>query len=303
MTLKDLQKALYNCYAKDLCYPSVQKSWSEENKCLGMCAITALLIQDYLGGNIAKIYVDNVSHYFNMINNEIIDLTASQFSNVIDYSNSMLALREQMLKNENTSLRYHLLKERVTKELLQEIDKRVHNCFACKNLVEKFPNASTVFLGENNDIVLVGEAPANNGWRKSGMLWKDVTGKVLPSGVVLQKLFSILDRDIFKTTFLEAVKCYPLERRNLKVCSLHCKEILMEQLQILSPKLVIPLGEFPTRVLLGNEFTTFKDVVGKIYEVGSFKVLPIYHPSPISPKSYKGNVPIIDALKESGFCE
>ena len=92
-------------------------------------------------------------------------------------------------------------------------------------------------------------------------------------------------------------------RKNLKVCSLHCKEILMEQMQILNPKLVIPLGEFPTRVLLGNAFTTFKDVVGKIYEVGSFKVLPIYHPSPISPKSYKGNVPIIDALKESGFCE
>lgn len=280
-----------------------KKNWSEENKCLGMCAITSLIIQDYFEGNIGKIYVENVGHYLNLIDNEIVNLTASQFSTPVDYSNFMIISREKIIENENTILRYSLLKERVIRELLHEVDKKVHNCFACKKLVEKFPDVSTVFLGENNDIVLVGEAPANNGWRKSGMLWKDLNGKILPSGVVLQKLFSILDRDIFKTTFLEAVKCYPLERRNLKVCSLHCKEILMEQLQILSPKLVIPLGEFPTRVLLGNEFTTFKDVVGKIYEVGSFKVLPIYHPSPISPKSYKGNVPIIDALKESGFCE
>ncbi len=41
-------------------------------------------------------------------------------------------------------------------------------------------------------------------------------GKVLPSGVVLQKLFDIIDRNIFETTFLEAVKCYPLIRKNLK---------------------------------------------------------------------------------------
>ena len=47
-------------------------------------------------------------------------------------------------------------------------------------LVEKFPNSNTVYLGKDNDIVLIGEAPANNGWRKSKMLWKDVNGKVLP---------------------------------------------------------------------------------------------------------------------------
>ena len=48
------------------------------------------------------------------------------------------------------------------------------------------------------------------------MLWKDITGKVLPSGVVLQELFDIINRDIFETTFLESVKCYPVERKNLK---------------------------------------------------------------------------------------
>lgn len=119
----------------------------------------------------------------------------------------------------------------------------------------------------------------------------------MPSGVILQKLFDIIDRDIFETTFLESVKCYPLERKNLKACSKNCKNIMLKQLELLNPKLIITLGEFPTRNLLNFKFNKFQDVVGKMYEVDGYKILPIYHPSPISPKSYKGNLPIFEKIK------
>ena len=184
-------------------------------------------------------------------------------------------------------------------QLLRKIDDKVCCCEKCLNLVEKFPNDATIFLGKDNDIVLVGEAPANNGWRKSHKLWRDINGKILPSGVILQKLFDIIDRSIFETTFLEAVKCYPLERKNLKTCSINCNSIMLEQLNILKPKLIITLGEFPTRSLLDFNFIKFADVVGHVYEVNGYNILPIYHPSPISPKSYKGNVPIFENLKQS----
>lgn len=185
----------------------------------------------------------------------------------------------------------------MNQKLLKNIDNIVSKCQICQNLVEKFPNDATVFLGKNNDIVLIGEAPANNGWRKSHMVWRDSKGKTLPSGIILQKLFDIINRDIFETTFLEAVKCYPLERKNLKTCSINCKTILLKQLEILKPKLIITLGEFPTRTLLPIKFKKFNEVVGNIYEINDYKVLPIYHPSPISPKSYKGNIPIFEKLK------
>ena len=184
------------------------------------------------------------------------------------------------------------------KELLYQIDRKVYSCKACELLVDKFPNDTTVFIGKDNDIVLVGEAPANNGWRKSHKLWKDVNGKVLPSGVVLQKLFDIIDRNIIETTFLESVKCYQLERKNLKICFRNCKNIMLEQLKILNPKLILTLGEFPTRNLLNFKFNKFSDVVGNIYEVDSYRILPIYHPSPISPKSYTGNIPIFEKLRD-----
>lgn len=300
MNIKTIKKALLECYSKDMCYYKVQDNWNENNKCLGMCAITSLIINDYFGGDICKMHVDGISHYFNLIDNKVVDLTSSQFNYEINYNDYQIIYRNKML-TKDTKQRYNKLKSKLINKLLSEIDKEVYNCHKCENLVEKFPNDKTVFLGKDNDIVLVGEAPANNGWRKSHQLWKDINGKILPSEVVLQKLFDIIDRDIFETTFLESVKCYPLERKNLKVCSKYCKDIMLKQLKILNPKLIITLGEFPTRNLLNFKFGKFADVVGNIYEVEveGFKVLPIYHPSPISPKSYKGNIPIFEKLKES----
>ena len=145
---------------------------------------------------------------------------------------------------------------------LLSIDNRIHNCSLCTGLVDKFPNSPTLYLGKDNDILLIGEAPANNGWRKSGLLWRDTTGKMLPSGVVLQKLFDVIDRQVLDTSFLEAVKCYPLERKNLKICSNNCKQYMLEQIKIINPKIIITLGEFPTRTLLNFKFKKFSDVVG-----------------------------------------
>lgn len=214
MKIKQLQQALLNSYSQDLCYEKVRNHWTEENKALGMCAITALIVNDYFKGQIAKIKVDGISHYFNIIDNKIIDLTKTQFKSEIDYKDYKIVHRNDIL-TEDTKNRYQRLKKKVIKELLQKIDKEVYQCTLCQNLVEKFPNSNTVFLGNNNDIVLIGEAPANNGWRKSHMLWKDINGKILPSGVILQKLFDIINKDIFETTFLESVKCFPVEIKDL----------------------------------------------------------------------------------------
>lgn len=297
MNIENIQKTLLECYSKDLCYPKVQDNWNDNNKCFGMCAITSLIINDYFGGVICKIHVDGISHYFNLIEDRIIDLTSSQFNCDIDYKNYQIADREKIL-TDDTKHRYNVLKERLVNKLLKRVDGEVFNCKSCDKLVDKFPDDTTVFIGRDNDIVLIGEAPANNGWRKSHKLWKDVNGKILPSGVVLQKLFDIIDRDIFETTFLESVKCYPLERKNLKTCSKNCKNVMLQQLKILNPKLIITLGEFPTRNLLDFKFDKFADVVGNIYEVNGYKILPIYHPSPISPKSYSGNLPIFEKLRD-----
>lgn len=147
MNIENIKKLLLECYSKDLCYPKVRDYWNENNKCFGMCAITSLIINDYFGGDICKIYVDEISHYFNLINNEIVDLTASQFNHEIEYKDYQIVDRECVL-TEDTKKRYNTLKERLTKKLLKQVDEKVYSCKSCNKLVDKFPNDATVFLGK-----------------------------------------------------------------------------------------------------------------------------------------------------------
>ena len=180
---------------------------------------------------------------------------------------------------------------------LSDIDIEIHRCNLCSGMIEKFPNSKTVSIGKRNDIVILGEAPANNGWRKSGIAWYDVNHKLLPSGVVLQKLLDEINLKIEDTYFLEAIKCYPTDRKYLNKCSENCKKYLFKQLEIIKPKVVLSLGDAATKSILDIKYKKFSDVVGKTFDVKGFEVIPIYHPSPISPMSYKGNIDIFKNIK------
>jgi len=294
MTIELLQKYLYKTYSKDTCYPLCRDNWNDDNPTLGHCAIVTLIINDYFGGEIYKIKVDGISHYFNVIDNNIVDLTASQFSKKIDYSGKVKKERNEIINDSDTLFRYNLLK---TKLELSLIDKEVHKCNLCNDMIEKFPNSRTVSIGTRNDIVILGEAPANNGWRKSGIAWYDINHKLLPSGVVLQKLLDEINLKIEDTYFLEAIKCYPKDRKYLNKCSENCKKYLFKQLDIIKPKVVLSLGDAATKSILNIKYKKFSDVAGKEFEVNGYKVIPIYHPSPISPLSYKGNIEIFKNIK------
>ena len=180
---------------------------------------------------------------------------------------------------------------------LFDIDKEIHDCNLCGDLIEKFPNSKTVSVGKKNDIVILGEAPANNGWRKSGIAWYDINHKLLPSGVVLQKLLDEVNLKIEDTYFLEAIKCYPKTRSCLNKCSLNCKKYLFMQLEVIKPKIVLSLGDAATKSILDIKYKKFSDVVGREFNVNGYKVIPIYNPSPISPMSYKGNIDIFKNLE------
>lgn len=294
MKLDKLEKILINIYSKETCYPDCKEQWNIDNKTLGHCAIVSLLINDYFGGNICKIKINGISHYFNIINDKIIDFTSDQFKvDRIDYSNYVIKTRDEVLNNEDTNERYQLLKLKVKLNL---IDEKIQNCSLCSNMVEKFPNSKTVSFGKQKDVVILGEAPANNGWRKSGIAWYDINHKLLPSGVVLQKLLNLINLTIEDTYFIEAIKCYPIDKKYLNKCSINCKKFLFMQLEEIKPKVILSLGYSATRTILDVKYKRFSDVVGKVFDVNGYKIIPIYHPSPISPLSYKGNEEIFKNL-------
>lgn len=179
---------------------------------------------------------------------------------------------------------------------LIDIDAEVAVCKLCDGLVEHFNQSTTISVGKTTDIVIVGEAPANNGWRKSGVAWYDENHKLIPSGKILAKLLNNIGMSLEDTSFVEAVKCYPLNRGCLHSCIKNCRPYLTRQLSLFQPKVVLPLGETATRAL-GLNFKKFREVAGKVFEVDGYTVIPIYHPSPASPVGYSNNVPIFQYIK------
>ena len=62
------------------CAPRFRKLWSEDNKTLGQCAITAFLAQDIFGGKVYGILRSGGNyHCYNNVGDVVFDLTSEQF--------------------------------------------------------------------------------------------------------------------------------------------------------------------------------------------------------------------------------
>lgn len=111
MFLWELEELLELSWDKET---SVDENWSSDNSSLGQCAVTALVVNDYFGGKIMRCMASTGSHYYNEIDGELIDLTASQFGDEApQYELGEERTREYLLSNENTKERYLKLSQNV----------------------------------------------------------------------------------------------------------------------------------------------------------------------------------------------
>lgn len=74
--------------------------------------MTALVVQDRLGGSLKRALVDGISHYWNELSDREIDLTREQFTEFVPVSTTERS-REYVLSNEHTARRYFILRQRV----------------------------------------------------------------------------------------------------------------------------------------------------------------------------------------------
>jgi hypothetical protein len=100
------------------------RNWSSDNPAWGQCAVTALIVNDYLGGEIvwARAALPDgreLSHYFNKILGFEDDLTRFQFPagtilpKGVPNSNGYPSTRDYMLSYAKTQTRYEILKRKV----------------------------------------------------------------------------------------------------------------------------------------------------------------------------------------------
>ena len=114
-TPRDLYDKLSGLWGADTCAPRLRNSWTQENRTLGQCSITAFLAQDLFGGQVYGILRPGGNyHCYNVVEGHVFDLTSEQFGGeVLCYQNNSRQDREVHFAKEEKRLRYQLLKRRL----------------------------------------------------------------------------------------------------------------------------------------------------------------------------------------------
>ena len=113
-----LYDILSNIWCEYTCAPRLRKDWSENNKTLGQCSITAFLVQDIFGGEVYGIPQPSGGfHCFNVVDGKLFDLTSEQFDETPDYADFTLQSREKHFSDEVKRERYDYLTEAVKKAI------------------------------------------------------------------------------------------------------------------------------------------------------------------------------------------
>jgi hypothetical protein len=109
--VSDLERALQHAWSADT---SACHTWSLECPSAGQCAVTALLVQDFFGGELLRGVVCGESHYWNRLPAGIeVDLTAQQFAEYRLDGPPGVRDRSYVLSFPDTARRYHLLRAAV----------------------------------------------------------------------------------------------------------------------------------------------------------------------------------------------
>jgi len=127
VTIIQLKSVLEKAWCRKTCYPPSQEMWTPETPCSGQCAVTSLVVQEILGGEIK--YCKHLHHYWNIFpDGKELDFTRAQFPRNVKPCSDAIVLREYILTGGSMTIdsartreRYKLLKQRVEKFLADKL--------------------------------------------------------------------------------------------------------------------------------------------------------------------------------------
>ena len=124
----------------------------------------------------------------------------------------------------------------------------------------------------NPPIMFIGEAPGAD---------EDTQGEpfVGRAGRLLTKMINAIGIERDDVYITNIVKCRPPDNRNPNPAEISCcLPIIKQQIEILNPKLIVTLGNIPTKTLIPDVLGITK-ARGKIKQYEKWTVLPTFHPS------------------------
>ncbi len=160
----------------------------------------------------------------------------------------------------------------MTSTPLQELAKSLHNCQRCK--LAKLGRSQVVF-GVGNphaSIMFVGEAPGFHEDQK-GEPFVGAAGKLLNDLLASAGL----SRD--QIYIANVIKCRPPDNRDPEQDEVEtCKPFLLQQIDMIRPKLVCTLGNWATQTLLERKVGITK-VKAQAFYMKNFVIFPLLHPA------------------------
>lgn len=178
---------------------------------------------------------------------------------------------------------------------LQALKEKYSKCEKC---VELCKSRSQVVFGsgnQNSQILFIGEAPGANE-DKNGIPFCGASGQILQE---LLESISFTRDEIFITN---TVLCRPEGNRNPKTNEIkNCSERLNKSIEYMNPKVIVTIGNFATKAILGPEAKAgITKIRGQIFEKTInnkiVQIIPIIHPANLL---YNGRNPkIFDQMKQ-----
>lgn len=154
---------------------------------------------------------------------------------------------------------------------LADVRKELGDCKRCK----LHRGRKTIVFGEGNEkatLMFIGEGPGYD---------EDVQGRpfVGKAGQLLTKIIQSINLSREEVYIANIIKCRPPQNRNPEPDEIqNCHPFLMEQINMIQPKIICALGTFSAHTLLKTD-AKITALRGKFYDLEGIKVIPTYHPA------------------------
>lgn len=156
---------------------------------------------------------------------------------------------------------------------IEEMGKIVSKCYLC-------PLAKTrknVVFGEGNlnaKLMFIGEGPGANE-DQTGRPFVGRAGELLTR--IINNVLGLHRQDVY---IANIVKCRPPKNRVPTLDEVSaCKPYILQQIQMINPKIIVALGSTSYHHLTEEYNTKISQVRGEVFEFGGAKLIPTFHPS------------------------